>query len=207
MPSIEQIVHMLQAVSPGAILGLVFAIAFVENIFPPSPSDVLLVFAGSLVGIGRVGMVEVLFAATAGSTLGFVTMYAIGRAFGRKIIERGKLPFIPLDSLHTVEGWFRKYGYWIIIVNRFLSGTRAVISFFAGVAEMNPVPTTILCAMSALAWNALLVTGGYYLGSNWERIGYYLNMYSGIVTGLIALCAIVLLVRYFITRRKAKTGS
>jgi membrane protein DedA with SNARE-associated domain len=203
----EDIVRTLQSVSPGAILALVFAIAFIENVFPPSPSDVLIVFGGSLIGMGRIGFLEVLVSATAGSTVGFLLMYAIGKSFGRKIIERGKLPFIPLDSLHVVEGWFRKYGYWIIVANRFLSGTRAVISFFAGVSEMQIVPTTILCGLSALAWNAILVTGGYYLGNNWERIGFYLNMYSGVVTSLIVLGILFVVVRYFLKRRNGKASS
>lgn len=203
----EEIIRTLQSVDPAAILALVFAIAFIENIFPPSPSDVLIVFGGSLVGIGRVGFLEVLLSATAGSTSGFVLMYAIGKAFGRKIIERGKLPFVPLDSLHVVEGWFRKYGYGLIVANRFLSGTRAVISFFAGVSEMQIVPTTMLCALSALAWNAILVTGGYYLGNNWERIGFYLNMYSGIVTSVIVVVIIILVVRFFMKRRNGKAST
>jgi membrane protein DedA with SNARE-associated domain len=201
---VEDLLHTLQAVHPAVVLGLVFAIAFIENIFPPSPSDLLIVFGGSLVGIGRIGFIEVLASATAGSTLGFLAMYVIGKTFGRRIIERGKIRFIPLESIHTVEQWFRQYGYWIIVANRFLSGTRAVISFFAGLSEMRPVRTTLLCAVSALTWNAILVTGGYYLGSNWQRIGFYLNMYSEIVTAIVVAVAILFTVRYFMRRKDGK---
>lgn len=178
------------------VYALVFAIAYIENVFPPSPSDTIIVFGGSLVGIGHAGFIETLLAATLGSTLGFMTMYKIGDWFGAKILEQGKVKFIPASSVQTVEEWFRKYGYWLIIGNRFLSGTRAVVSFFAGMSKLNLARTTALCFVSALAWNALLVTAGFYLGKNWERIGFYLSTYSQVVTGILIVGAVVLIARF-----------
>jgi membrane protein DedA with SNARE-associated domain len=199
---VSDIFNFLQTLSPVLILCVVFAIAFIENVFPPSPSDVVIVFSGSLVGIGRVGFVETLLAATAGSTLGFVLMYKIGDWFGAKILEKGKISFIPVESVRKVDDWFRAYGYWIIIANRFLAGTRAVVSFFAGMAEINLPITTVLCLLSALAWNAILMGGGYALGNNWERIGSYLSTYSQVVTGVVILIAIAFLARYLFKKRK-----
>jgi membrane protein DedA with SNARE-associated domain len=196
----------LQTLSPAWVLCAVFAVAFIENIFPPSPSDVVIVFSGSLIAIGRVGFVETLLVATAGSTLGFILMYKIGDWFGARILEKGKVPFIPVESVRKVDEWFRKYGYGIIIANRFLAGTRAVVSFFAGMAEINLLITTVLCFISALAWNAILIAGGYALGNNWERIGFYLSTYSQVVTGIVVLVAIGLLTRYFIKRGNGKNG-
>jgi membrane protein DedA with SNARE-associated domain len=197
----------LQTLSPVLILCIVFAIAFLENVFPPSPSDVVIVFTGSIVAIGRVGFVETLLVATAGSTLGFVVMYKIGDWFGARILEKGKISFIPVESVKKVDAWFRKYGYWIIVANRFLSGTRAVVSFFAGMAEINLPVTTALSFLSALAWNALLIGGGYALGNNWEQIGVYLRTYSQVVTGIVVLIAVILLARYVIRKRAAKGGT
>lgn len=196
----------LQTLSPALVLCAVFAVAFIENIFPPSPSDVVIVFSGSLIAIGRVGFVETLLVATAGSTLGFILMYKIGDWFGASILEKGKISFIPVESVRKVDEWFRKYGYGIIIANRFLAGTRAVVSFFAGMAEINLLVTTALCFISALAWNAILIAGGYALGNNWERIGFYLSTYSQVVTGIVVLAAIGLVTRYFIKRGNGKNG-
>lgn len=197
----------LQTLSPALVLATVFLIAFIENIFPPSPSDVIIVFGGSLVGIGRVGFAETLLWATLGSTLGFMVMYKIGDWFGVKILEKGKIKFIPPEAVKKVDEWFRKYGYWIIIGNRFLAGTRAVVSFFAGMAELNLLRTTILCFVSALVWNAILITGGYYLGNNWERIGFYLSTYSQIVTAVIVVAALVLLARYFYMKNNGRKSA
>lgn len=147
----------------------------------------MIVAGGYLVGVGNIDFTTTVLIATIGSTSGFMTMYKIGDWFGLRIIETGKLKFLPLESVHKVESWFRKYGYWLIIGNRFLSGTRAIVGFFAGMAEVKFVPTTILCFISALIWNGILIYAGTLLGENWESIGFYLKTYSQIVTGLIVI--------------------
>lgn len=202
----EEIIHTLQTLSPMLVYGLIFGIAFVENIFPPSPSDMVIVFGGTLIGLGRVGFVETLLCATAGSTTGFLVMYKIGDWFGDNILERQRLKFIPIDAVRKVEEWFRTYGYWIIVVNRFLTGTRAVVSFFAGMSELKLGKTTVLCFVSALAWNAILVTSGYLLGQNWERIGFYLRTYSEVVTGIVIVVLLFFLGRYFYTKRNSRNS-
>ena len=196
IPLMEQLTSTLLSLSPTVALALVFFLAFVENLFPPSPSDIAIVAAGSLVGLGRLGFTETLLVATAGSTLGFLTMYKIGDWFGDHILERGKIRFLPVESIHKVEAWFRKYGYGIIIANRFLAGTRAVVSFFAGMSELKLLTTTVLCALSALIWNAVLVTGGYTLGRNWEKIGVFLSAYSQIVTAVVIIVVLFLVARF-----------
>jgi membrane protein DedA with SNARE-associated domain len=201
---LDTIVAYLQSLSPVLICIIVFSIAFIENVFPPSPSDLIIVFGGSLVGIGRVGFAETLFWASAGSTLGFVVMYKVGDWFGERILARGKIKFIPVESVQKVDAWFRKYGLWLIVANRFLSGTRAVVSFFAGMAELPLIPTIVLCAISAVAWNALLILGGFYLGNNWREIGGYLSTYSQAVTGLTIVVAIAFGARYIYRRRAAR---
>lgn len=201
----EHFIHHLQTLDPLLIYLAVFSIAFIENVFPPFPSDVIVVFAGSLIGIGRVGFVETLLFATVGSTVGFIVMYKIGDWFGDHILEQGKVKFIPVDAVMKVEQWFKKYGYWIIIANRFLAGTRAVVSFFAGMSELNLVRTTILSFFSALAWNTILVIGGWYLGRHWRDIGFYLTSYSEVVTAILVLAAIVYVVRYFYNKKSEGT--
>ncbi len=205
-PLLDNFISYLQSLSPALIYAIVFSIAFIENVFPPSPSDSIIVFGGSLVGIGRVGFIETLLWATAGSTVGFVVMYKIGDWFGDRILAQGKIKFIPAESVRKVDAWFRRYGLWLIVANRFLAGTRAVVSFFAGMAQLRLLPTIVLCALSALIWNALLITGGYYLGNNWREIGRYLGTYSEAVTGCIVVVAIFFVARYFYLRKGGTGG-
>jgi membrane protein DedA with SNARE-associated domain len=197
---VENFIHYVLNLNPVWVLVTVFLIACIENLFPPSPSDILIVAAGSLVGIGTLGWVETLAVATAGSTVGFVAMYQVGHWFGDHILAQGKIRFIPVTAVQRVEMWFRRYGYWIIVVNRFLSGTRAVVSFFAGMSGLNLMITTVLCFLSALFWNALLIYGGYVLGANWRSIGVYLSTYSQVATGIVVVAVLVLVARFLTTR-------
>jgi membrane protein DedA with SNARE-associated domain len=201
---LEDFILQLKSLDPFLIYLAVFSIALIENVFPPSPSDLVIVFAGSLVGIEQVGFAETLLTATLGSAMGFVLMYKIGDWFGDRILEQGKIKFIPLEAVRKVELWFARYGYGIIIANRFLAGTRAVVSFFAGMSRLNLRKTIALSFLSALAWNSILLFGGFYLGQNWQKIGFYLTTYSQIVTGLIILVVIVLVVRFLYKKDSGK---
>jgi membrane protein DedA with SNARE-associated domain len=201
----EEFIESLASLDPVWIYAAVAAIAYIENIFPPFPSDVIVVFAGSLVGVGSMDFTTALLLATTASTLGFVTMYKVGDWFGDHILEAGKIRFIPKESVQKVERWFQKYGYFVIVANRFLAGTRAVVSFFAGMSEMSLLLSVVLSFLSALIWNFILLTTGRAVGENWREIGSYLETYSAIVTSLIVLVAVFFLVRFFLKRSSNKT--
>ena len=183
----EDLVATLSGLSPAWIYVAVFAISYIENLFPPFPSDVIVVFAGSLVALGQGNAILTVVLATTGSTLGFMSMYWLGYQFGDRILEKERIPFISLDLVHKVQKWFKRYGYWVVVGNRFLAGTRAVISFCTGVSEMNITVTTLLSAGSALLWNSILIYLGYLVGDNWRVIGDYLATYSKIVSIVIAV--------------------
>ena len=199
---LEQVIAYLSHVDIVWIYVAIFLISYIENIFPPFPSDVIVVFAGSLVAIGTGSVVITLFLATAGSTLGFMSMYWIGDQFGDRVLETGKIPFISIDLVHRVENWFHRYGYWVVIGNRFLAGTRAVISFVTGISEMNLTVTTILSAVSALVWNSILLYLGYMVGDNWRIIGGYLASYSKIVTAILAVILLAWGVKVWFAKRR-----
>lgn len=198
----EPFVHTLESLSPLLIYCSLFAVAYIENVFPPSPSDVVVVFGGYLVGVGTIEFTVALAVTTTGSITGFLTMYKVGDWFGEAIIEKKRLSFLSLESIHKVEEWFRKYGYWIIVVNRFLSGTRAVVSFFAGLSRLKIVRTTILCGLSALVWNWMMISAGALLGHNWNSIVLYLSTYGQIVTGTLLTALAVWGVRRLYLRNK-----
>ncbi|MBR9975756.1 MAG: DedA family protein [Bacteroidetes bacterium] len=202
---LEQLIAYLSQVDIVWIYVAVFAISFIENIFPPFPSDVVIVFAGSLVAIGTGSVVITLLLATAGSTLGFMAMYWIGDQLGDRVLETGKIPFVSIKLVYKVQIWFRRYGYWVVIGNRFLAGTRAVISFVTGMSELNLTVTTLLSAISALVWSSILLYLGYVVGDNWRLIREYLDTYSLVVTGIVVLAFIVWGLLTWLRKRRGTT--
>lgn len=197
---VEQIIEFLKTINPILIYIVVFGIAFIENIFPPFPSDVIVAFSGALAAVADISLFLVIIFAVTGSTTGFVVMYFIGKFAGNKILEAGKIKFISPEAVFTVERWFQKYGYWLIVANRFLAGTRAIISFFAGMSEMNLKKTIILSSISALIWNLILIFVGFYVGHNLSKISYYITTYNKIVFAILIVIATIFIIRFFIKR-------
>lgn len=192
----EQGIFWLQQAPPWGVLLLMFLIAYIENIFPPAPSDMLLVFAGTMIGFGAVDFSQALAAATIGSTTGFMTAYLLGRYFEGHIVEGRVGRYLPTGAIQKVEGLFRRFGYGVIVANRFLAGTRAIVSFFAGMSRMSLARTTILSALSAAAWNTILLMLGEIFASNWQKVASYLQLYSVVVTGIVALVVAIGLWQY-----------
>lgn len=201
----EDILTQISTFSPLWIYITLFIFAFVENVFPPSPSDVVLLIGGSIIATGTINFFLSLIISTAGSIVGFLLMFYIGSTVDRKVIESGKYRYIPIEGIHKVEKWFRKYGYFVVVANRFLPGTRAVISFFAGISNLEVKKTILLCGLSALAWNALILYLGYVFGDNVELVDRYITTYSNIVIAITILIVLFLIVRMFFRKRKAVT--
>ena len=199
---IEEIIQFLSDVNPIIIYLVIFGISYIENIFPPSPSDVIVLFGGSLIALGKGNFIAILFAASSGSLLGFLTMYYIGKWFGKRFLDSGKLKFISVESVQKVENWFRKYGYGIIIANRFLAGTRAVVSFFAGVSDLNIRITSLLSFISALVWNFILLYAGFQMGKNWQTILSKLETYWIVVSCIFLSVILIAIIRYLLSSSK-----
>ncbi len=200
----NEFIQSITSLDPIWVYVAIFFVAYIENLFPPAPSDILVVFGGAIAAMGKGHFVFAFIAGATGGTLGFMTMFTIGKWFGNRILEQGKIKFIKLDDLHKFEKWFTKWGFWLIAINRFLTGTRAVVSFFAGVAELDFTKTTLLSLFCSMLWYAILVFAGYTLGHNWQKVSDYLKSYSIIVTIIFILVIIGLLIRYYKKRRTNK---
>ncbi|MDZ4744520.1 MAG: DedA family protein [bacterium] len=203
---IESLIEFLNGLPVWGVLLFALIVCYIENLVPPSPSDVLLLFCGTMVGIGTVGFVPLLIASTLGSVGGFATTYWIGRKYGRRLVDSGRIPFIKPESIAKVERWFEKYQGLIIVVNRFLAGTRGVVSFVAGLSRLPFLRTTLYCTLSATAWNALMIWLGMLFGKNWRVVESYIGTYGWVITGIIAvLIAWWLIRRWRASKAKNKT--
>jgi membrane protein DedA with SNARE-associated domain len=200
----EIIINYLSNVPWYWILGFALFITFLENIFPPAPCDTALLFCGSLVGLGAVDFVPLLIFSTAGSMIGFILIFRIGRTLGLRIVGSHRFPFINKENIKKPQEWFEKYGNAIIIINRFMSGTRAVISFVAGMSKMPYSLALILSGVSALLWNTILILLGMFFGANWRHAEYYITMYGKFIFPLIFLVIIVLIAIKYYKKKKAK---
>lgn len=200
---LQDILAYISALDPAVIYLVLFFFAFIENIFPPSPSDVVLVIGATLIANTPIGFLPILTVTSIGSAVGFIVMYFIGEFLGEKLIRKGKLKFLNQDSLNKTDVWFSKYGYKLILINRFIPGTRAVISFFCGVHRLKPAKTFFYAALSSFVWNAILISLGAFLGNNIDLIDKYLAAYSNIGLGITAIVIGYVLYK-FLKKKKLK---
>lgn len=171
-----------------------FISAIMENLFPPVPGDTVTALGAFLVGTGKLNMILVFLCTTTGSVLGFLFLFLISRKFFSGKVLKKKPSWFPEDSIRTAKRRLGKYGYFVILFNRFLPGIRSVISISAGLLQMNPLYVFILSLISAAAWNIIWMAAGYGLGNNWETVKIKLTeiigRYNMIAGGII--CAVIL---------------
>ncbi len=177
-------------------------IAYLENVVPPIPGDLLVVFGGYLVGIGRLDFTVVVALATLGGAVGFMTMYALGARIGTAVMDPQRFRWLPKDKVFKVRAWLKRWGYGVVAANRFLSGARSVISLTVGMAHMNAWKTTAFATLSAAVWTALITFAGYAVGDNWPVVSVYLRRYGQVVLAALALFAAFHGIRLYRQRRR-----
>ena len=173
--------------------------AFVENIFPPIPGDTIMAFGAFLVGVGRLNFFWVYFAATIGSLAGFMSLFELSRFFGRALLEKKSIPFINQRQISNAENWFKRYGYMVVVINRFLPGLRSAVSISGGIFRLKRVYVGFLAFISCAVWNLIWISIGYLLGNNWDivKTGISSIMRRYNITVSIFLGAVIL---YFLIR-------
>jgi len=200
----EDILKNISSFTPFWIYVTLFLFAFVENVFPPSPSDLVVVIGGSLISTGAINFIPTLVLTTIGSVVGFMILFYFGSTVDKKLVHSGRYKYIPVDAIEKVELWFKKYGYHVILANRFLPGTRSVISFFAGMSDLDAKKTVTLATISAFVWNTIIIYLGYLFGSQVVVVDKYLSTYSNIAVAITIVFILILIIKFIIGKRKTK---
>jgi len=164
-----------------------------ENVFPPIPSEVILPLAGYLANRGRLDVVGVLIASTAGSVVGALILYALGARLGEDRAKRllARLPLVDAADIDRAAGWFHRHGSAAVFFGRLIPGVRSLISLPAGAAGMSLLAFTLLTLVGSALWNGLLVGAGYALGTQWQTVDRYAGVLDRIVIAVVV--AVILL--------------
>ncbi len=181
-------------------LGVALWVA-IESVIIPIPSELVLPFAGFLVGTGdavepltgqRWSYWLVVLAGTIGATLGALVAYAIGAWGGRPIIERwGRFVGISGTDLDRAEAFFARYGEAASFFGRMIPVIRSLVSFAAGVARMPLGRFIVFSFLGSLPFTALLVFAGVQLGANWESIGAVIKQFEYAILGVLVVLIVV----------------
>lgn len=169
---------------------------FLENVFPPLPSELIMPFAGFTAQQGELSFPGVVVAGAVGSLVGQLPLYYLGKIVGKERLKtwadkHGKWLTLSGEDIEKADGWFRKHGSKAVLMGRVIPGVRSLISIPAGFASMNLPQFLIYSAIGTSVWAAVLAGAGLLLGRNYETVGKYLGPATYVVLGIFVVVAIV----------------
>jgi membrane protein DedA with SNARE-associated domain len=191
-------------------LGLIM---FLENVFPPIPSELVLPLAGwlTLEDQARFSLLGVTIVGAVGSVAGAFFFYGLGKWFDEKrvrfLLQRfGRWFLLSEDDFDVALAWFDKYDEYVIFFGRMVPIVRSLISVPAGLANMHIGKFTIYTAVGTALWSFILAFAGRLLGENWSLVADFIDRYEQfvIVAGIGAV--LVFFVSRIIKLRRQKAA-
>ncbi len=151
------------------------ALMFLENVFPPIPSELIMPLAGYTAGRGELSLVLVIVAGSLGSVLGQFPLYYLGRRVGQDRLHRwadhkGKWLAVSGKDVDRAADWLRRHGPAAVFLCRMVPGIRSYISIPAGAGRMNLWVFTVYSTLGIFAWSTLLAVLGYSLGNHYDAV-------------------------------------
>ncbi|HEY9578646.1 MAG TPA: DedA family protein [Rhizorhapis sp.] len=152
---------------------------FLENLFPPIPSEVIMPMAGMAVANGDLNMAGVIGAGTAGTLAGALFWYGLARRLGLERLTRwarvhGRWIALAEDDIEKLNRWFAAHCQWAVPLGHVIPGIRTFVSIPAGIFKMPLLRFILLTLIGAGSWTAALAIGGYALGG-FEQIDRYIG--------------------------------
>lgn len=197
----------IQIMNQFGYFGIFFLIAL-ENIFPPIPSEVILLFGGFMTTYTKLNLFGVVIASTLGSLLGAIALYFVGKILNKERLKKivngkiGKVLRLKASDIDKADHWFDTKGNKTVFFCRFIPIVRSLISIPAGMSEMPMGKFLLYTTTGTLIWNTVLSLLGNKVGENWEDILLIFENYSHIAA--IVLVIIFLVGIYYFYHKKLK---
>lgn len=188
----------------------IFFLIFVENIFPPIPSEVVLLFGGFMTTYSKLSVPFMVLFSTLGSVAGAIVLYYIGKILNKDRLKKivagkiGKVLRLKVNDIEKAVCWFDTKGNKTVFFCRFIPVVRSLISIPAGMSEMSMSKFLLYTFAGSSIWNTALLIIGNRVGNNWKDILYIMNQYSHIVLILLILALIIFLFYFCSFRSKKK---
>lgn len=177
---------------------------FLENLFPPIPSELIMPFGWFLAGQGSMNLVFVVFRWVVWTYFGVLPFYFLGYLFHKnKLLKRtdrrwGYL-WLSVNEIERAFAVFHKRGPSFVFFWRFIPIFRTIISFPAWSTHMHFWWYSLYTLGGSLIWCGLLASIGYLLWDQRELVGGFMKQYEH---GILALLVLGLFV--FLFRKKLK---
>lgn len=199
----------IQMMNQFGYFGVFFLIAL-ENIFPPIPSEVILLFGGFMTTYTKLNVIGVVIASTLGSLLGAIVLYYIGKILNKERLKKiihgkiGKVLRLKASDIDKADHWFDTKGNKTVFFCRFVPIVRSLISIPAGMSEMPMGKFLIYTTVGTMIWNTVLTVLGNKVGENWEDILLIFENYSHIAAIVLVIIFIVGIYYFYHKKQTSK---
>lgn len=188
----------------------VFFLILIENVFPPIPSEVILLISGFFSSYTSLSVFYMILASTLGSFLGAIILYYIGKIFNKERLKKivngrlGKILFLKENDIDKADEWYDNKENKSVFFCRFVPIVRSLISIPAGMSEMPMGKFIIYTICGSMIWNTVLICLGYRLGSNWEYVLTILDKYQMVVIVILVIIFGYVIIKFYRKKRKSK---
>lgn len=186
---------------------ILFGATLVEYVFPPFPGDLVVVLGAWYAVQGQLSWAAALASVTAGGLAGAWIDYRVGVALARRADRRARRDPAFDARLARFEERYRRWGVALLLLNRFFPGIRAFFFVAAGASAI-PLRTVLACAaVSAAAWNGLLLAAGALLAENVDELVSWFERATRATWAVLALALLAAGVAFLVRRRRASRGA
>ena len=188
----------------------VFFLIFIENVFPPIPSEVILLLGGFLVTFSNLNVLMMIVSSTLGSLVGAIVLYYLGYILNENRLKKivngklGKILFLKEGDIDKASNWFSKKGNKTVFLCRFIPIVRSLISIPAGINKMKLSKFFVYTICGSMIWNTILICLGYKFGENWPIVSEALNEYSFVIKLLLFSVLIIWIFKHLKREKSQK---
>ncbi len=187
------------------LLLIVLLASFLEVIFPPIPGDTVLIISGSLAGVAGINPVFIILLASIGSFSASALLYFLGLKLERKMLDSPRFSwFLDSKAFTKIELWFRKYGFYTVLISRFLPVWRSGVILAAGMVYMKKRLALIAVGLSTILSTTFFVVGGIIMGRRWSL---FLKIWDSHARNIVLILIGILVVYIIFTKLKKKFGN
>ena len=189
---------LIELVSAGGLIAIFLTMA-AESAGIPISSEIVVPLGGALASQGKLSLLGVVIAASAGNLLGSLVAYLLVRRYGEVLIlGPGRRVGLTAGHLRLANRFFERWGLFAVFIGRLLPVIRTYISFPAGLSRITVVPFILATIAGAIPWNLALAYAGFKLGQNYEKVSSALGPFTLPIAGVVLLLVIV---AYYYGRR------
>ncbi|EWY38759.1 alkaline phosphatase [Skermanella stibiiresistens SB22] len=179
---------------------------FLENVFPPIPSEAVMPLAGFTAAEGPLTLIGVIIAGTVGSLLGALPWYYAGRIYGanrmRQLADKyGRWITVSPEDIDRATHWFERHGRSAVLIGRLVPAVRTLISVPAGISGMSLFPFLLYSTIGTVVWTTALALCGYWLREQWQVVEAYIGPISTIIVAALVVWFAMRVVRQWKDRR------